>query len=167
VAKAASIYFDTSGNISVADLQAAVTADWDSADVARVNRMTIASACLDRGTHLMQDSIGVSPDVDNDIADPGRGPEPGSVAIVLPRDIDPSLGRILGEAVAALRSVGSLVLDAGAVERMSTPCALILMAVGRAADSDGTSLTIRNASPVFRTALADLGLQTTFNKWMA
>jgi len=59
-----------------------------------------------------------------------------------------------------------VVLDAGAVERMSTPCAQVLLAAGRAAAAAGTEFQIVNASEVFRTAIADLGLQVEFKSWV-
>ena len=49
---------------------------------------------------------------------------------------------------------------------MSTPCAQVLLATGRAAASAGASFKILNASAVFRTALADLGLRDEFKNWM-
>jgi anti-anti-sigma regulatory factor len=61
---------------------------------------------------------------------------------------------------------GPVVLDASAVERMSTPCAQVLLATGYAADSAGISLQFINPSDVFRGALTDLGLQSQFSKWM-
>lgn len=57
-------------------------------------------------------------------------------------------------------------LDAAAVERMSTPCAQVLLATGRAAQASKKSFKIINASETFRTAIADLGLQSEFGKWM-
>jgi len=49
---------------------------------------------------------------------------------------------------------------------MSTPCAQVLLAAGRAAVSMGISFRIMNASTVFRTALADLGLERAFSDWI-
>ncbi|NVN84911.1 MAG: STAS domain-containing protein [Rhodopseudomonas sp.] len=65
-----------------------------------------------------------------------------------------------------LLAEGAVVLDAGAVERMSTPSAQVLLAAGRAADAAGLEFQIVNASEVFQTALADLGLQAEFKNWV-
>jgi anti-anti-sigma regulatory factor len=59
-----------------------------------------------------------------------------------------------------------ILLDAAVVERMSTPCAQILLAAGRAARASDKSFKITNASEVFRTAIAALGLQADFSNWM-
>jgi anti-anti-sigma regulatory factor len=84
----------------------------------------------------------------------------------LPQVLDLTEAQSLRDTMAARLSDGPLVLDASAVERMSTPCAQVLLAAGRAADIAGSSFRIIDASEVFRTALADLGLQAEFNNWM-
>jgi chemotaxis protein CheX len=99
-------------------------------------------------------------------ADMPSGPQSGGALHRLPQILDFTQAQNLRDTMAALLGDGALVLDASAVERMSTPCAQVLLATGRAAGSAGTSFEIRNASDVFRTALADLGLQTEFNNWM-
>lgn len=60
---------------------------------------------------------------------------------------------------------GGIILDASAVDRMSTPCVQVLLATGHAADSASTGFKIINASDVFQAALADLGLQSEFSNW--
>jgi chemotaxis protein CheX len=95
---------------------------------------------------------------------PGRESDGGPNR--LPQVLDFTQAQNLRDTMAALLRDGALVLDASAVERMSTPCAQVLLAAGRAAGSAGTSFEIRDASDVFRTALADLGLQTEFKNWM-
>ncbi|MDO9474660.1 MAG: STAS domain-containing protein [Caulobacter sp.] len=72
----------------------------------------------------------------------------------------------LRDTLVALLGNGSVLLDASAVERMSTPCAQVLLAAARAADLAGSSFQLVSASDVFRAALADLGLQAEFKKWM-
>jgi anti-anti-sigma regulatory factor len=74
--------------------------------------------------------------------------------------------QVLRDDLIRLLQDGAMVLDAGAVERMSTPCAQVLLAAGRAAEAAGTNLQIVNASEGFRSALADLGLQTEFKHWV-
>ena len=72
----------------------------------------------------------------------------------------------LRDTMATLLHGDGVVLDASAVERMSTPCTQVLLAAGRAAEQAGLSFVILNASTAFRTALADLGLQPEFSKWV-
>ena len=84
----------------------------------------------------------------------------------LPQVLDLTQAQNLRDTMAARLSDGSVVLDASAVERMSTPCAQVLLAAGRSAGFAGTSFQITNPSEVFRAALADLGLQAEFMNWM-
>jgi chemotaxis protein CheX len=91
----------------------------------------------------------------------------GDAESMLPQILDLTYAQPLRDAMAALLIGGTPVLDASAVERMSTPCAQVLLATGRAAVLAGDSFKILNASDVFRAALADLGLQPEFSKWMA
>jgi hypothetical protein len=82
------------------------------------------------------------------------------VGQMLPQVLDLTQATPLRDGLLGKRPV---VLDAGSVERMSTPCAQVLLAAGR---QGGDSFRIINASAVFRAALVDLGLQTEFSKWM-
>jgi anti-anti-sigma regulatory factor len=84
----------------------------------------------------------------------------------LPQILDLTEAKPLRERLAALAGDPSPAVDAGAVQRLSTPCAQVLLATGRAVASAGASFRIVNASAVFRAALADLGLQPEFSKWM-
>ena len=61
---------------------------------------------------------------------------------------------------------GAVVVDASAVDRVSTPCIQVLLAAARSADRAGTSFRIANASEALRAALIDLGLQAEFGNWM-
>lgn len=94
------------------------------------------------------------------------GSEGGDVLVRLPLVLDLTQAQNLRDTMVARLSGGRLVLDASAVERMSTPCAQVLLSAGRAADLASSSYQIINASEVFRTALADLGLEAEFNNWM-
>jgi chemotaxis protein CheX len=85
---------------------------------------------------------------------------------LLPQILDLTQAKSLRDSLAAQLAGHAVVLDAGAVERMSTPCAQVLLAAARAAGSADASFRIINASAVFRTALADLGLVPEFCKWM-
>jgi anti-anti-sigma regulatory factor len=66
-----------------------------------------------------------------------------------------------------LLAQGSLLIDAGAVERMSTPTLQILLAAGRAAESSACGFQIVSASEAFRAAVADLGLEAEFKNWVS
>jgi chemotaxis protein CheX len=103
----------------------------------------------------------------------GRGEQTALVAqnpCAVPSELPPILDLICAKALrdnlAALLGQHALILDAGAVERMSTPCAQVILAAGWAAVSAGAPCKILNASAVFRTAIADLGLHSEFSKWM-
>ena len=80
--------------------------------------------------------------------------------------LDLTQARVLRENMMALLQNGAMVLDAGAVERMSTPCVQVLLAAGYAAAAANSRFQIVNASDSFRAALADLGLQSQFTDWM-
>jgi chemotaxis protein CheX len=99
-------------------------------------------------------------------ADVASGQESGSELNRLPQVLDLTQAQNLRDTIAARLGDGPLVLDASAVERMSTPCTQVLLAAGRAADLAGSPFQIINVSDVFRTALADLGLQAEFKNWM-
>lgn len=99
-------------------------------------------------------------------ADVAPGQESGADLNRLPQVLDLTQAQNLRDSMAARLSEGALVLDASAVERMSTPCMQVLLAAGRAADLAGSPFQIINVSDVFRTALADLGLQAEFKNWM-
>jgi len=95
---------------------------------------------------------------------PGQGS--GDALNKLPQVLDLTQAQNLRDTMTALLSDGPLLLNASAVERMSTPCPQVLLAAGRAADLAGSRFQIIDASEVFRTALADLGLEAEFNNWM-
>jgi chemotaxis protein CheX len=98
-------------------------------------------------------------------ADAQPGQESGAL-IRLPQVLDLTRAQNLRDTMAARLSGGPLVLDASAVERMSTPCVQVLLAAGRAADLAGSTFQFINASDVFRTALTDLGIEAEFKNWM-
>jgi chemotaxis protein CheX len=91
--------------------------------------------------------------------------EPDEALNKLPAVLDLTQAQNLRDTMVAQLGKPPLLLDASAVERMSTPCAQVLLAAGRAADLAGSPFRIVDASDVFRTALADLGLQAEFKKW--
>jgi chemotaxis protein CheX len=99
-------------------------------------------------------------------ADLTHGQDSDDTSNRLPQVLDLTQAQNLRDAMVARLSDGRLVLDASAVERMSTPCVQVLLATGRAADLVGSAFQIVDASDVFRTALADLGLHAEFKNWM-
>ena len=99
-------------------------------------------------------------------ADVPSGQDLSAALSKLPQVLDLTQAQSLRDAMAARLGDGPLVLDASAVERMSTPCAQVLLAAGRTADLAGFPLQIIDPSDVFLAALADLGLQAEFKKWM-
>jgi anti-anti-sigma regulatory factor len=99
-------------------------------------------------------------------ADVTPGQDSGAPLNRLPQVLDLTRAQDLRETMAAQLGDGSVLLDASAVERMSTPCVQVLLAVGRAADLAGSPFQIIDASDAFRAALADLGLQAEFKNWM-
>ena len=92
--------------------------------------------------------------------------EPRQPLNKLPSVLDLTGAQSLRDTLVGLLGDGSLLLDASAVERMSTPCAQVLLAAARAADLAGSPFQVFEASDVFQAALADLGLQDEFKKWM-
>lgn len=80
--------------------------------------------------------------------------------------IDIVQAKDLCDSLIFLVSQGPVKLDAGDVERMSTPSVQVILAAGRAADAAGIDFKIVNASDAFRNGLQDLGLQAEFKNWM-
>ncbi|HEY0330882.1 MAG TPA: STAS domain-containing protein [Rhodopseudomonas sp.] len=91
----------------------------------------------------------------------------GDAAGVLPAVMGLTQAVALRDSLAVQLNRPAVILNAAAIERMSTPCVQLLLSAGRQADSAGRSFQIVEASAVFRTAVADLGLQSEFAKWMA
>ncbi len=58
-----------------------------------------------------------------------------------------------------------LVLDASAVDTITTPCMQVIVAAGKSLEENGNALSILNSSPAFAAAIDDLGLTDLFDKW--
>jgi anti-anti-sigma regulatory factor len=121
-------------------------------------RMTLESAPMEAATKIGAGSRALGADVP-----PGQAS--AGASNTLPQVLDLTQAQNLRDSMTTLLADGALVLDASEVERMSTPCAQVLLATGRAADLAGSSFQIINVSDVFRSALADLGLQAEFKNW--
>lgn len=59
----------------------------------------------------------------------------------------------------------TLVLDAGAVERITTPCIQILLSASLTQEDNGGGLAIENPSETMEKAFADLGLSEQLDVW--
>jgi anti-anti-sigma regulatory factor len=57
------------------------------------------------------------------------------------------------------------VIDASAVDRLSTPCVQILLSAVQHMEQHGISFVIRSPSDAFVTAFDDLGLFSYLMKW--
>ena len=104
--------------------------------------------------------------VSNDFLGSAAGSAGVGGAHLLPQMLDLVQAMQLRDDMMRLVGADSVLLDAGAVERMSTPCAQILLAAARAAGASRKPFKITNASETFRTAIADLGLDSEFSNWM-
>lgn len=60
---------------------------------------------------------------------------------------------------------GRLEIDAGMVERVTTPCVQVLVAGTAALSAKGIDVAIRRPSEPFMTALYDLGLRDVVAQW--
>ncbi|MGY3454456.1 STAS domain-containing protein [Bradyrhizobium sp. USDA 4353] len=89
-----------------------------------------------------------------------------SVAYALPQMLDLTQAVPLRDEMVRLAAAGSIALDASGVERMSTPCVQILLAAARGAKAANKPFKITQASELFRTAVAELGLRNEFEDWM-
>lgn len=101
------------------------------------------------------------PDGRHPLTDEGR-----ESSFLLPAVLDLTQAQPLLDVLMAQAGDHPRRIDASAVERMSTPCAQILLAAGRAADLQDGVFQIVEASDVFCAALSDLGLKAEFKKWM-
>ncbi|PPQ26224.1 hypothetical protein CCS01_30870 [Rhodopila globiformis] len=90
-------------------------------------------------------------------------PGGGRGALPLPPRLDLPYAKTLRELVLARLAVNDLVLDATAVEWLSTPCAQVLLATARAAEAH---FRIVGPSEAFRQAVSDLGLDGELRQWM-
>jgi len=69
------------------------------------------------------------------------------------------------ELVAALTARSGVIVEADALERVSTPVIQLLLAAARAFTADEQSFTLKAPSPVLTAAFDDLGLGEQFRSW--
>jgi anti-anti-sigma regulatory factor len=110
----------------------------------------------------MNDETHVAANTDGGEEAPGRA----HGALTLPPMLDLPYAKTLREMLLAHLTIGDLSLDAEAVEWLSTPCAQVLLATGRAATSAGARFLINGPSEALRRALSDFGLDGEFRQWM-
>ncbi len=60
---------------------------------------------------------------------------------------------------------GKVVVDAAAVDRLSTPCVQVLIAALQHMEQNGTPFVIKSPSDAFVSAFDDLGLFSFLMKW--
>lgn len=60
---------------------------------------------------------------------------------------------------------GKVVIDAGAVERLSTPCIQILLSAAQQMEQNGIPFVLKAPSDAFVSAFDDLGLFSFLMKW--
>ncbi|HLT77053.1 MAG TPA: STAS domain-containing protein [Ferrovibrio sp.] len=65
----------------------------------------------------------------------------------------------------ALGHNGKIVIDASAVDRLSTPCVQILLSAAQHMEQHNIPFVIRSPSDAFVTAFDDLGLFSFLMKW--
>jgi len=82
----------------------------------------------------------------------------GSEAFLLPASLDLTEAEALCHALRDRLQAGTLLLDAHAVERISTPCLQLLAAAAAGAAQRGVAFRLRRASGAFSAAVVDLGL---------
>lgn len=92
------------------------------------------------------------------------------------KDTRISLGPVLDIRCAAqlrdglVKAVGRgkpVVIDAGQVERMTTPCVQVLLSAGKTVEACGSRISLAQASDGFVAAFSDLGLFGSLMSWQA
>ncbi len=86
--------------------------------------------------------------------------------VLLPNILNLSISEDLRETfVQHLIADTDLILDASAVDTITTPCMQVIVAAGKSLEDSGKALSILNSSPAFTAAINDLGLSDLFDKW--
>lgn len=65
----------------------------------------------------------------------------------------------------SLEAEGALILDAGEVESVTTPCIQVILAAENSASASSRRIFLRSASDSFRQAFEDLGFDEKLGKW--
>lgn len=60
---------------------------------------------------------------------------------------------------------GPLVLDAGAVEVLTSPCVQVLVSADKTLRGDGRDMRVRELTDVFRSAVVELGFEPFLEQW--
>ena len=92
-------------------------------------------------------------------------PPADSSVIDLDSDLDLVAAATLKERlVEAVDGDVAVVIDASSVERLTTPCAQVLVAAVQSLTGQDKSLTLRNPSEAFVEAVSDLGLDAVLQQ---
>lgn len=92
--------------------------------------------------------------------------EDGQIRVGLPNDLDLSMAQPLLDSLrAAAKSAFPVIVQAGAVERVSTACVQVLIAAGRDTTEHGGIFAILNPSEALTEACEDLGLASWLKQW--
>lgn len=85
--------------------------------------------------------------------------EGSGASFVLPPVLDlPAAAPLKSRLLEALEKGNSLVIDAGAVQRITTPCLQVLASVAKTGEAGGTSVRFHNVPEAFAEAARLLGL---------
>lgn len=94
------------------------------------------------------------------------GSETSENRYILPRELDLLAAEDLKEKMLDyLHQDSSLVLEAGEVERVSTPCISVIYSAGVAFHEAGRKFQIENPSSYLNDGLTALGLDDYFQSW--
>ncbi|MGQ9366745.1 STAS domain-containing protein [Azospirillum sp. ST 5-10] len=90
----------------------------------------------------------------------------GRVTLGLPGDLDLAMAQPLLDGLrAGFAKAGTVVVQAEAVERLSTACLQALLAASRHAADRGCRFAVERPSPVLVGACEDLGLAPWLQQW--
>ncbi|MCG8695927.1 MAG: STAS domain-containing protein [Minwuiales bacterium] len=90
-----------------------------------------------------------------------------SPAIKLSADLDLAAATPLKDGLAeAMAKDPGVIVDASSVERLTTPCAQVLVASALMLSKLGGGLIVRNPSEAFVSAFSDLGLNAVILQWL-
>ena len=67
--------------------------------------------------------------------------------------------------VEAIEKTGKLALDGSKVERITTPCIQLFIAADQELSQNGEGLKLLQASDAMVSALKDMGLEETYQRW--
>ena len=90
----------------------------------------------------------------------------GDTVFELPSQIDISSAAKLCDDIKAIYTSNNITLDAGKVDRITTPGIQILLAITTTAKSRGGLVTITKPSEIFQSIISDLGFSNQLKEWI-